>query len=148
MNSVRISIIIAATIALSACATSQTEQAASPDAVSTEKAPMMDKMAADKDMKAKHAKHKDMKAKHKDMKAKHDAHMKNMPPECKAMMEKMREKMKSGDMDMDAMKKKMKSGEGMSEKQKECHTMMHEKMHGDADSGDDIKNKKSGEHKH
>ena len=52
-----------------------------------------------------------------------------MPQECKAMMAKMHEKMKSGDMDMAAMKEKMKSGEGMSDQQKTCHKMMHDKMH-------------------
>ncbi|PHS28447.1 MAG: hypothetical protein COA84_01285 [Robiginitomaculum sp.] len=67
--------------------------------------------------------------KHKAMMPEHSDKMKAMPQECKAMMAKMHEKMKSGDMDMAAMKEKMKSGDGMSDQQKTCHKMMHNKMH-------------------
>jgi hypothetical protein len=56
-------------------------------------------------------------------------HNNDMAQKCKAMMAKMHEKMKSGDMDMAAMKEKMKSGDGMSDQQKACHKMMHNKMH-------------------
>ncbi len=48
--------------------------------------------------------------------------------DCKAMMQKMHEKMETEGMDMAAMQAKIKSGEGMSEQQKQCHNMMHGKM--------------------
>ena len=66
--------------------------------------------------------------------------MQAMPEECKAIMARMREKMKAEGMDMTAMKARMQSGEGMSEQQKTCHAMMHKNMqarHGTTHAADD-----------
>jgi len=105
----RFAIVSAGMLALSACATTQTGS-------STEAT------KGNMPMPMGHGQHKAMMSEHSDK-------MKAMPQECKAMMAKMHEKMKSDGMDMAAMKAKMKSGEGMSEQQKKCHKMMHEKMH-------------------
>jgi len=105
----RFALIGAGVLALSACATTTTgpSEPASKDAMP---------------MTMEHGEHKAMMPES-------SGKMKAMPSECKAMMAKMHEKMQSGDMDMAAMKAKMKSGEGMSETQKKCHKMMHDKMH-------------------